>query len=54
MRFNITQKISIISHVNNHKKFYFTFIYFRPALIPTEGKKTVFLQNAQVASKNFF
>ena len=54
MRFNVTQKILIISYVNNHKKFYFTYIYFSPALIPVEGKGIVFLQNAQVASKIFF
>ena len=51
MRFNVTYLI--ISYINNHKKFYFTCIYFRPALISVEEKGTVFLQNAQIASKNF-
>ena len=53
MIFSISQKILIISHINNFKKIYFVCIYFRPALVPVEEKGNSFPPDAQVASKNF-
>ena len=42
MRFNVLQKITIISHVNNPEKFYFACIYFNLALISVEEKGNSF------------